>query len=349
MKPDMEHSAAFTPSLADFAEQGALYDGLMRTLRDGSYVHAYLISGPAGIGKRTLARLIAQHLLCTAEGEEKPCGACPSCLQVRDGNHPDVLEVRVGGPLCPSEDMKKKDITVGQMRNVVREVGQHSFVGGCKVVIVEEAEKMNRSAANAFLKTLEEPPVGTVFLLISDKPETLLDTIVSRCRALKMHPWQDEYILRVLQARGVPDDMARKAVPVCGGSIGRALDVAGDQEYWKRRNDVMQDFFGLSARSDILTVSGAWKDRKDDAAALLDDVEDMLRTLLMVRLGRQEADRLQDYPLQWQTMAASAPLESFMNLMDAVTEARRLRSNNVTWQPVLERLLLRMMEEISKW
>lgn len=347
--PDMERTNSVTPSFGDFAEQGALYDGLTRTLRDGSYVHAYLISGPAGIGKRTLARLIAQHLLCTAEGGNKPCGVCPSCMQVRDGNHPDVLDVRVGGPLCPSEDMKKKDITVGQMRNVVREVGQHSFVGGCKVVIVEEAEKMNRSAANAFLKTLEEPPAGTVFLLLSDKPEMLLDTIVSRCRALKMHPWRDEYVMKVLQARGIPSDMARRAVSVSGGSIGRAADVAGDQDYWKRRSDVMKDFFGLEARSDILSVSGAWKDRKDDAGSLLDDIEDMLRTLLLIRLGRQDDSLLQDYPAQWQTMAASAPLESFMNLMDAVTEARRLRSNNVTWQPMLERLLLRMMEEKSKW
>lgn len=347
--PELVQTGAAPLTLRDFAEQGALYEGLVRTLKDESYVHAYLVSGPAGIGKRTLARLIAQHLMCTSESADKPCGVCPACQQVWDGNHPDVLEVRVGGPLCPSEDAKKKDITVGQMRNVVREVGQHSFVGGCKVVIVEEAEKMNRSAANAFLKTLEEPPAGTVFLLLSDKPEMLLDTIVSRCRALKLHPWRDGYVMRVLQSRGIDADLAQKAVAVSGGSIGRALDVVGDEDYWKRRRDVMQDFFGLSARSDILTVSGAWKDRKDDATALLDDVEDMLRTLLLVRLGQQDEALLSDYPPQWQAMAASAPLESFMNLMDAVTEARRLRVNNVTWQPVLERLLLRMMEEKSKW
>ncbi|MBR3764819.1 MAG: DNA polymerase III subunit delta' [Clostridia bacterium] len=349
MKPELERAPGAALSLRDFAEQGALYEGLIRTLRDGSYVHAYLISGPAGIGKRSLAHLMAQGLLCTAKDVEKPCGACPSCQQVRDGNHPDVLEVRVGGPLCPSEDAKKKDITVGQMRNVVREVGQHSFVGGCKVVIVEEAEKMNRSAANAFLKTLEEPPEGTVFLLLTDKPEMLLDTIVSRCRPLKMHPWRDEYVLQVLTTRGMDDGLARRAVAVCGGSIGRAMDVAGDEDYWKQRHDVMQDFFGLASRSDILTVSGAWKDRKDDADALLDDVEDLLRMLMLVRLGRQDEAMLQEFPQQWQSMAASAPLESFINLMDAVTEARRLRSNNVTWQPVLERLLLRMMEEKSKW
>ncbi len=235
------------------------------------------------------------------------------------------------------------------MRNVISLVGQHSYAGGSKVVIIEQAERMNRNAANAFLKTLEEPPTGTTFLLLTDAPEMLLDTIVSRCRAMKLHPWADDYILQVLQQHGVADLMAMKAVAVSGGSIGRALAVASDESFWQRRSDVMKDFFGLSSRGEILRVSTAWKDRKDESDALMDDMEDMLRTLMLVRLGRQDAALLADYPEPWQAMAASGELEAFINLLDAVRDARRLRSNQVTWQAVLEKLLLRMMEERSKW
>ncbi len=99
-----QRSDLLTPALSDFAGQGALYDGMMRTLRSGNFVHACLISGPAGIGKRTLARLLAQYLLCREEN--KPCGVCPACVQVREGNHPDVLQERVGGTLSPTDDLK---------------------------------------------------------------------------------------------------------------------------------------------------------------------------------------------------------------------------------------------------
>lgn len=335
------------PVLSDFSGQGALYDGLIRTLREGTFVHAYLISGLAGMGKRTLARLMAQYLLCT--GADKPCGICPACMQVMEGNHPDVTIVSPGKPLSPDVKAGLQGIPVDEIRYVISLAGQHTFTGGRRVIIIERVDKMNQPAQNALLKTLEEPISGTAFLLLTDSPELLLPTIISRCRALKLHPWPDEVVLRALQAHGVPDSMARRALSVSGGSIGQALAVAADEEFWRRRQDVMQDFFGLEGRSDILRVSGAWRERKDDADGLLNDLEDMLRTLMLVRLGIQDAALLSDYPLPWQKMAESAELNAFIELMEAVSEARRLRASQVTWQAVVEKLLLRMMEEKSKW
>lgn len=335
------------PVLSDFKGQGALYDGLIRTLEEGTFVHAYLISGASGMGKRTLARLMAQHLLCT--GERKPCGECPACIQVREGQHPDVITVTPGKPLSPDVKAGMAGIPVDEIRYVIGLVGQHTFIGGRRVVIIERAEKMNPAAQNALLKTLEEPLAGTVFLLLSESPELLLPTIVSRCRALKLHPWPDEVVLAALRNHGVAEDMARRALSVSGGSIGRAVAVAADEGYWKRRRDVMQDFLGVSSRVEVLKVSTAWKDRKEDADALLNDVEDMLRTLMLVRFSRQDDSLLDDYPAPWQEMARSGELSAFMNLMDAVSEARKLRMNQVTWQAVVEQLLLSLMEEKNKW
>ena len=132
-----EANAAPMPVLSDFKGQGALYDGLIRTLNDGTFVHAYLISGPTGMGKRTLARLMAQHLLCTGEG--KPCGACPACIQVRENNHPDVITVTPGKPLSPEVKSGMAGIPVDEIRYVNGLVGQHTFVGGRRVVIIERA------------------------------------------------------------------------------------------------------------------------------------------------------------------------------------------------------------------
>ena len=345
--PASEANAAYMPVLSDFKGQGALYDGLFRTLEDGTFVHAYLISGASGMGKRTLARLMAQYLLCT--GQNKPCEHCPACIQVRQSNHPDVITVSPGKPISPDVKAGMAGIPVDEIRYVNSIVGQHTFVGGRRVVIIERAEKMNPPAQNALLKTLEEPLAGTVFLLLTEAPELLLPTIVSRCRALKLHPWPDEVILNALHTHGVEDAMAKKALAVCGGSIGQALAVTADEAYWQRRRDVMQDFFGISARVDILKVSTAWKDRKDESDALLTDVEDMLRTLMLVRYGKQDISLLEEYPDPWQRLAREGDLPAFMKLMDAVAEARRMRANQVTWQAVVEQLLLCLMEEKSKW
>ncbi len=335
------------PVLSDFKGQGALYDGLIRTLNEGTFVHAYLISGAKGMGKRTLARGMAQHLLCT--GEKKPCGLCPACIQVRKDEHPDVITVTPGKPLSPEVKSGLQGIPVDEIRYVNSLVGQHTFVGGQRVVIIERAEKMNPAAQNALLKTLEEPLAGTVFLLLSESPELLLPTIVSRCRALKLHPWPDETVLAVLKNHGVAEEMAKRALHVSGGSIGQALAIAADESYWQRRSDVMRDFFDVSQRVHVLRISTAWKDRKDESDALLNDVEDMVRTLMLVRFHKQDESLISDYPAPWQRMAGEAPLEKFIRLMDAVSEARKLRANQVTWQAVVEQLLLSLMEERNQW
>ena len=111
----------------------------------------------------------------------------------------------------------------------------------------------------------------------------------------------------------------------------------------------MRDFFALESRSDILRISGQWKDRRDQSDELLSDVEDMLRTLVMVRLGRLDASAVQGYPAPWQRMAAQGDVSAFVKLMDAVARARQLKGNQVTWQAVVERLLLSLMEEKSQW
>lgn len=335
------------PSLRDFARQGAVYDGLMKTLQEGTFVHAYLISGMEGVGKRTLAQAMGQYLLCN--GAEKPCGVCPGCVQVQESNHPDLITVKPGEPINPKVDKGLKSIPVDEIRMVNETVGQHTFVGGQRIVIIQQAEKMTPQAQNALLKTLEEPIAGTVFLLITDAPNLLLPTIVSRCRALKLHPWTDDVVLGILRSRSVEDMRAREALHVSGGSIGRALSVAADEAYWQRRGDVMRDFFGLESRSDILRVSGAWKDRRDQSDALLDDVEDMIRTLLLVRLGQRDRSVIGGYPMPWQRMAADGDTASFVNILEAVREARQLRGSQVTWQAVVEKLLLRLMEERNRW
>lgn len=336
-----EKNQAGAPRLRDFAAQGAVFAGLMQTLREGTFVHAYLISGMRGVGKHTLARLMAQYILCRGDKGDEPCGVCPSCVRMLDGTHPDVVR------LLPEKD--KKSIVVDQVRELVALAGEHTYEGGRRILLIEQAEKMNPQAQNALLKTLEEPQAENVFLLLCEDTSLLLPTIASRCRSIKLHPWSDEVVLKALEKAGAPAEHRAEAAHLSGGSIGQALEMAADTAFWQRREEVMRDFFALTSRTPILSVSNRWKDRKDQAEELLRDVEEMLRTLYLAHIGMLDAKHIAGYPEAWQRLAREADDAVFARLLDAVFEARRRRMNQVTWQAVIEGLLLHMTEEVQPW
>ena len=150
--------------------QAALWQQLARRER---HAHAYLLHGPAGIGKRALAERLAALLLCARPAALTPCGQCKSCQLLRAGSHPDCFDLQ------PEE--ADKPIRVDQVRELVAFVTQTAQLGGRKLVLLEPAEAMNLNAANALLKSLEEPSGETVLLLVSHQPSRLLPTIRSRC------------------------------------------------------------------------------------------------------------------------------------------------------------------------
>ena len=139
--------------------------------------HAYIISGPAGSGRHTLARLLAAAMLCTAQGE-RPCGQCAPCLKVAKGIHPD-LSVVTGLE-------EGKPITVDQVRALRADAYIRPNEGERKVYLLERADRMNSSAQNAMLKLLEEGPRYAAFLLVADNPGGLLETVRSRCEELAL-------------------------------------------------------------------------------------------------------------------------------------------------------------------
>lgn len=335
--------------LKDFLAQGTVCEGLIRTLEDGTFVHAYLITGQYGVGKRTLAREIVRFLLCTAK--DRPCGVCAACQQVQQGTHPDMLIVRPGFHV--SSDLQtehgKNDIIVDTVRELVSKVNEHAYEGRYRIVVMEHAEKMNASAQNALLKTLEDPPEKVLFLLLTDTPGSLLPTIISRCRQINLHPWPESIVKHVLEEHGYTGSRAAQALQASGGSIGTALDMAGDEDYWQRRNKVMEQFLNFPDYSSIYGIANEWKEAKDQGIELLDDLEDMVRTLFLCHIGRADPVLIAEYPEPFQKMVREGDSRSFLHLIESITNARKRRLSQVTWPAVLERLLLDIMEEKKKW
>ena len=189
---------------------------LRTMLRDGRLSHALLFAGLAGVGKRKTAQVLAAAFLC--RGKDAPCGACPSCRALLAGTHPDYIE------LAPELRGKgTRLIRVDDVRRMERAVSRKPMLSGRFAVLVDEAETMNEAAANALLKTLEEPPGETLFILVTARPAALLPTILSRLSPVRFGALTPEEIEDALAARGVESAAARALAAAADGSLGQAL------------------------------------------------------------------------------------------------------------------------------
>lgn len=200
-------------------------DGIRRQIAGDGSAHAWLLLGPAGSGKRPTATVMAAALNCS----EEPgigCGRCSVCLRIQRRRFPDVHHIVPEGPLIPVDVVRE---------TVVPEAARSPFEGTTKVFIIEEAERMNPAAQNALLKTLEEPYQDTVFILISDDEDDLLETIRSRCRVVRLAAVPEERVVELVQRQGASPDAALLAARVAQGDLERAIALATDETVSERR------------------------------------------------------------------------------------------------------------------
>ena len=222
------------------------WERIERGIRAGRVPHALLLHGAAGNGKAWFAARLAATLLCRSA--EPPCGECESCRFCDAGSHPDRLDVRV--------EKDRREIVVDQIRDLIHTVGLTARLGGCKVVTVDHAERMNRHAANTLLKTLEDPPGATVFLLVSANHALLLPTIRSRCQMIGFPVADRDIALGWLRGR-VPDP--DRALALARGGPVRAVELSSEGVS-EMRTGLESDLDELLAGGDPIAVAARWKE-----------------------------------------------------------------------------------------
>lgn len=226
-------------SLADVIGQESVIARLNREIESGRLAHAYMFEGAPGTGKLTLAHGLAGRLFCQGpDAAGNACQTCRPCLMLAHGTHPDYLEL----PREPAElRIGRFAERTGPSTESVDHQPLLSFLrlkpveGGMRIAVIPDAERMRTEAANAFLKTLEEPPGQTLILLTVSARDRLPATITSRCRRLGVRPLSDAALAAELERRGVASgDAARELAVTAEGSFGAALTLCGEEtlEFW---------------------------------------------------------------------------------------------------------------------
>jgi DNA polymerase-3 subunit delta' len=241
-------------------------DLLLHGLAGGRVSHATLIVGPPHIGKTTLARWFAQTLNCTG-GPNAPCGECSACRKVAGGNHPDVRVL----------DAPDQTLKIGEVRDLQRELSLSPYEGRWRVALLCDFERATVEAANALLKTLEEPAAQVVLLLTATEAGILLPTIVSRCQILSLRPLPLAQVKEALAARWNADPaQAELLAHLSGGRLGWAVRALEDQALLARRAERLDDLARLLAEGRV--------ERLAYAAALSRDPA-LVREVLALWLG----------------------------------------------------------------
>jgi DNA polymerase III subunit delta' len=339
----------------DLVGNAEVKEMLRRLLSSERMPHSYIFAGDEGVGKMQFAIETARGLLCTQAANGEGCGECPQCRRAGEfaipapdkkdeferlifSRHPDL------GLVMPY----KRNVRVDAIRHLEREANYRPYEGNARVFIVDDADKMNDSAANALLKTLEEPASTTYIFLLTARPDTLLPTIRSRCQMIRFGPISADAIENFLvEKMAFATDEARLASRLGRGSIGRAASIKV-AEYRNRRDKMLSVINAAAAlrdRAELLSISEELSDAKskDHFEENIVILESLVHDVWTLAVGGG-TERLinADLAHDLSSFADEVTPSDARSWMDAIAELRRGLDVNINRRVATDALFVAM-------
>jgi DNA polymerase-3 subunit delta' len=320
------------PLWATVVGQGPAVTLLQRAVAADRVAHAYAFVGPSGVGRRLTALALAQAVLCP----RRACGACAACRRVSAGQHPDLSVV---APVPPAGNPRgTPSLRIEQVREVAHWAALAPLEGARKVFVLDDADRLTAQAAEALLKTLEEPPPRTLLVLVVANVRALPPTVLSRCQIVRFRPLPEADAIAVLTARGADPDTARLSARLCRGQVGVAIDA--DLAAVTARRAAALDLLAAPAATLAARLDELGADRPAVAAAL-ETYRLWYRDALCLAAGGDagllvNADR-QD---ELRRLADRAGVTALVRALATLKEAHLALDGNVSPRLCLEHALL---------
>ena len=305
----------------------------------GKISHAYILSGEAGMGRKSLANAFALSLLCE-KGMEEPCMQCHACRQVLSGNHPDLIYVTHEKPASIGVDEVRE-----QINNTIMVRPYSSYY---KIYIVDEAEKMTVQAQNALLKTLEEPPAYGIILILTANAGALLPTIQSRCVKLEMKPVRDDIVRRYLMEElKVPDYKANVCVAFARGNIGRAKLLASSEDFDRVKEEAVTllKYIHELETAEIVAAIKKINEFKLDVTDYLDLISIWYRDVLLFKATNDANHLIFREEIKYiRREADRTSYEGLEKILDAVEKAKQRLLANVNFDLTMQLMCMTIQE-----
>jgi DNA polymerase-3 subunit delta' len=319
--------------LEDVIGQERVVESLLRAVRAGHVPHAYLFEGPTGVGKRAAALGLALALTCE-KAPGRGCGACDTCRRIEAGLHPDVPTFAPEGP----------QMVIEQAKAIVALAQSRPHEAAARVIVVDDADALNASAANSLLKTLEEPAPRNHIVLCTSAPDRLLPTIRSRAQRMRFRALSEGALLDIAAAHGVEPGQSRVAVALADGSAARMLEAAraedGAGAKWEAVAQLRAAVAapGITPALDAAAMLASDKENKDALPPLVALLARLYRDALVTSAGAPE---LALFAERARELAALEPAR-LLRALGAIVEADAALLANVNPTLALERLLVEL-------
>ena len=324
----------------DIIGQESIKKHLQTAIKTGNLSHAYIINGEYGSGRQTIASALAKTIQCQSKTDDTDaCGVCTSCKQAESHNHPDIKYI--------THD--KTSISVNDIREQLNnDISIKPYSSEYKIYIIPDANKMTEQAQNALLKTIEEPPVYAIIILLTENWDSLLPTIRSRCVTLTMNPIEKDKICTYLENKfQLEPEQAQIAANYCQGNIGKAIRFASSSDFIEMKNQVLKLLKNLDSM-DIASIIDTIKEfstHKNDINDYLDLMLLWYRDVLMFKVTKDA--NLLLYSDEYSAISEQATkrdYENIENIIAAIDKAKVRLKANVNFDVTIELMILAMKD-----